>query len=616
MAKRNRVISLFIFLAATPPVSRGAVMNRMIFETSSGDRYVGSSSATYELNIDDSVEIRIDEKSLLGDIRWSSSPALPGQSLLSRIQFLHQAVDAFVVTQEGLLGLKAAGVVLEAAKGSDAETDARKSFQLANSSFSDAAVSALSSLNESLDSDSELKASLEPALNEAVLGDYGQMADVLRRYLSEIDQKLGKKAENAQRLEVTLEAFITGGLRKQRIHLDGYDDIRTGEPVPFPRFQLALDERAKEEFAASEKLSESVNRILNGSFEKELKASIKKVETALRELARTVKTDVLEAELNDTLKTLVSVRDENLAPVISEVVAVRDLISGLDKLPPLSDETRLDALLSIAGAIAAKASQLQALANSGPERLAKLTNTLERLAREKPNLVNKKIQQTVLVAKDNLTRELAPLKASYTNLLEIAKAIGMTADVAAAADSVASRPRELGIGNSLDSRFDLQTIKDWQRNPGDEVSVSIRVSQKGTDDAKAASLAFGRQRFRLEALGAYLQSRAALLFVDSRTGKVPKQSFETVPGAAFHLRYGWKNQNWWNEWLAPGVGMSLAMLNFDSNKNFELGIAGSVTLIRDMFWVGYGRNLQAQADYFFVGINPIALGALYRQKAQ
>lgn len=608
-------VAILILSLGYPISARGAAISRLTFEPSSGKQLVGSSSKTYELGIDDAVEIRVDEQGLLRDIGLSTASASLGSSLLPRIQFLRQAVDAFVGAQESLLAVKSAGLILESAKGTAGEVAARSAFLAANSSFSEVAVSAISPLIEALDSDIELKASLEPALNEAVLGDYSQMAEVLRRYLVEIDEKLGQKADGAQRVEIALEATIANGLRRQRVHLDGYDDIRTGEPVPFPRFQLALDSRAKEEFAASDKLAENVNRILDGSFERELKASVRNIEIALRDLAKTTKADILEAELNDTLRSLISARDENLGPIISEVVAVRDLFSGFEKIPTLEDSTKLDALLVVASAISAKATKLQTLANVGPERLGKLTVTLQRLSIEKPGLVSKKFQQAALDTKEKIAKELAPLQTACDNLREIAKAIGLTAEIGVVADNLASRARELGVGASLDSRFDLQTVKDWERHPGDQVSVSIRVTPKGADAAKTAGLAFGRQQFRLEAFGLYLQARGALLFVDSRTGAVPKQSFEAAPGAAFHFRYGWENKNWWNEWLAPGAGMSLTMLNFDNNKNFELGVAGSVTFLRDLFWVGYGRNLQAQANFFFVGINPIALGSLYQQKA-
>lgn len=611
-------LAAIALLAEIPGPVRAATISHLSLETSSGDKLIGTSSKTYELSIDDSAEVRVDAKGLLSELHLSSAALNATASLSPRIQILSKAVDALIHAQEGLLAAKSSALALEAAKGTAGESAARAAFEVANSSFSDIAVSALSPLSESLDSDAELKASLEPALNEAVLqGDYASMAEVLKRYLLDVGSNLDRKAENAQRVEVTLQATISDGvLHQQRVHLDGFDDIRTGEPVPFPRFQIALDDRAREEFAASEKLADNVNRILDGSFQIEVKASLKRVETSLHELVRTAKTDVLEAELNDTLKTLIVAQDGNLSPIIEEIVSVRDILSGLDKLPAPSDASKLETLLQISGAISTKAGQLEAVASNAPGKLGKLSSTIQRLAKEKPGLISSRLQQMVLATKAGIAKELEPLQASYKTLRDLAKAIGLTTEVVEAADNMASKSKELGVGSSLDSRFDLQTIKGWQRHPGDQLSITLRVDPKGADSSKGSSLAFGRQTLRLEKHGPYLQARGALLFVDSRSSKVPKQSFEAAPGVAFHLKYGFKNQSWWNEWLAPGAGVSLAMLNFDNNKNFELGIAGSLTLIRDLFWVGYGRNLQAQADYFFVGINPIALGSLYQQKTR
>ena len=606
-----------LLIGALSP-SHAAVIDHVSFGASSGCTVIGSSSKTYELSIDDSVEIRVDEKALLAELPHSTTSLLATESLSPRIQMLNMAVDALLRAQEGLLAAKSAGLALEVSKGTSGESMARAAFEVANSSFSDVAVSALAPLSEALDSDLELKASLEPAVNEAVLqGDYAQMAGTLKRYLLDIGSKLDRKADNAQHVEVTLQATISDGvLHQQRVHLEGYDDIKTGEPVPFPRFQIALDDRAREEFAASEKVADNVNKILNGSFEAELRASLKRVDTALHDLVSTAKTDVLEAELYDALKTSIAARDESLSPAISEIVSVRDLISGLDKMPVFSEASKLDELLAISGAISTKASQLEAVVARAPGDLEKLSNTIQRLAKERPGVINSRLQKAVLSTKSGIAKELEPLQASYKTLRELAQAIGITTEVAQAADNMASKSKELGVGASLDSRFDLQTIKGWQRHPGDQLFLTLRIDPKGADSARGNSLAFGRQNFRLETYGAYLQARGALLFVDSRSGNVPKQSYGAAPGVAFHLKYGIKDQPWWNEWLSPGVGVSLAMLHFDNNKNFELGIAGSLTLIRDLFWVGYGRDLQAQANYFFVGINPIALGSLYRQKSQ
>jgi hypothetical protein len=606
-------IAVSLLLASSPAFATGAIINHLIFETSSGDKLVGSSSKTFELSIDDAVEVKVDEKALLGDFQISNQTTI-GDPLLPRIQLLTQAVEALLKTQESLMAMKSAALGLQTAKGTPGEAEARSAFEAINNTFSDNATTALSPLSESLDTDPELKASLEPAINAAVLdSDYAGMADVLKRYIETTGTELGRRVENGQLLVVYLEATITDNvLHKARVHLDGYDDLRTGDPAPFPRFQIALDERTKEEYSASEKLAQVTNQIRNGTFERQLKDSLQKAQAALQKLSLTLKTDVLEVHLNDTIKTLISAKDEALTPYITELISARDLFADLEKMPIKSDSTQLDALIIYTQAISVKVTQLKAVVNDGPNRLEKLTTTLERLSREKPQAVNKELKQTIAQAKENFIKETGPLQDTYKNLQEIAKAIGVTADLSAATDSMISQPRQLGIGTSLDTRFDLQSIAGWERHPGDRLSITMKVMPKGADIEKGQSLAFGRQQFALQTYGLYMQSRGALLFVDSRTGSIPKQSYEAAPGVAFHFRYGFKNKPFINDWIAPGIGISLAMLDFDDNKNLELGIAGSVTLIKDLFWVGYGRNLQAQADYFFIGINPIALTSLMK----
>lgn len=611
----KRVGAVVAAMLIVPMTSAAAGLEHVGFNTSSGELLVGSSSRTYELSIDDAVRVNVDEKALTDEFGAASATAGSASPLRGRIELLERTVKALFEAQERLIAAKTATLSLRYARGTGAEPAAQAAAKQANNEFADVAEAVLQPLSDALDSDPELKASLEAAIMEAVQEDYGKMAGVVKVQLERMGADLAHRAESGRPLEVYLEAWITdGALRGKRVHLDGYDDVLTGEPVPFPRFQIALDERTKEDLAAAERLSTTINGVISGSFQNEIKNSLKAIGNAVRGLAKTIKSDVLGAELAELTRAVVAARDDSLGPVINDLVSVRDLLSGFQSFPAADDLHRPDRLLMLANELSSKVTQLQALANDAPKKLENLGRSLERLARERPDLINKKIVASVLTAKTDLESELAPLREVLTQLRAVARSIGIASDVATAVDTATSKPRELGVGVSLDTHFDLQTIKEWQRRPGDQVSVTLKIMPKGEDPAKTPALAFARQKFRLEAYGPYLESRAGVLFVDSREASIAKRSFETVPGATFHLKYGFKNRPFLNEWIAPGLGFSLSMLDFDNNKSLEIGIAGSVTLIRDLFWVGYGRNLQAQADYFFVGINPIALGGLFRQR--
>jgi hypothetical protein len=54
----------------------------------------------------------------------------------------------------------------------------------------------------------------------------------------------------------------------------------------------------------------------------------------------------------------------------------------------------------------------------------------------------------------------------------------------------------------------------------------------------------------------------------------------------------------------------MAMLDFSDKNDLEIGFAAGVSLFRNLIWTGYGRNLQARANYFYVGTNPLLLGKM------
>ncbi len=52
--------------------------------------------------------------------------------------------------------------------------------------------------------------------------------------------------------------------------------------------------------------------------------------------------------------------------------------------------------------------------------------------------------------------------------------------------------------------------------------------------------------------------------------------------------------------------MNIAFLNFDEGEEaIEIGVAAALTIYKDFFEIGYGRNLTAREDpwYFYIGLN-------------
>ena len=77
--------------------------------------------------------------------------------------------------------------------------------------------------------------------------------------------------------------------------------------------------------------------------------------------------------------------------------------------------------------------------------------------------------------------------------------------------------------------------------------------------------------------------------------------------------YGMRGNRFWNDVFDPGIGVALTLLDHTDEDDFEVGLAATLSVFRSLIWVGYGRNLQAESEFFHVGINPLVIGA-WRKK--
>lgn len=600
---------LLISLASQALASDGQQF--ISFRPDTGVQMPASSSTTFEIGIDDSVEVEVDEVAVFAAVSSRRKIVATTPPLAPRLQFLEATAVGMLRAHELQMAVRFAIAAATAAKGTPAEAGANIALSSANAALATFALPFFEELDSALDKDMELKAALDSAVQEAIQKDnYSEMAVVIRRFLLEAGTDLGERAGGGSKLHVTMTGRISDGTsRGAPIHLEGYDDIKTGSPVPFERFQLAVDERTQMELLAADKLSKSVDAVLSGSYQRKFKSSVQGVEAAVRSLHADIRSEVIIPELEAAIGALHAARSRDLQPLVRDLISLRALFLDLKDQPVLDDVNSTESLLFVSRRIEERAKWTITALSGAPSVIQSAIRGLEQVARDRPGLIEGRLQRTLAKASQALVESLEPIRLCLVQLQELAGAVGFTAELGQTSDEILRRPRELGYGVSLDSRFDLETIKDWRRRPGDRVAIVFKV-EPGDDSSDAQSLVSVRQKFQLETYGTYLSTRGGLLFVDSRSGSGSKQSFETAPGVAFHLRYGIRNRPWFSRGFAPGIGFSLALLDFDDNKNLELGLAGSATFIRDIFWVGYGRNLQAQANYFFIGINPIALGGV------
>lgn len=302
--------------------------------------------------------------------------------------------------------------------------------------------------------------------------------------------------------------------------------------------------------------------------------------------------------------------DATLLPLQVDLRDVRSWVASLGSVPDLSGQTDAERLISLGNDLGRKVSELGRVRVELPSRLEALATALDSLTARRAGIVRTDLIATLRTAAADFRSADGVVGKLVGQFQQLADALSLTTGVSQAATEAATHPREVGPGQSLDTQFDLMTMEG--RHPGDWIFVTTKVVKQDPLTGETVVIAGRRQTLRLEAYGLYMESRGALLFADPRGKPHGNQSFEASPGLGFHWRVGLKNRPFLNRVLAPGVGVSFTLLDFVDDKDLEVGVAASATFLADLLWVGYGRNLQARMDYFYLGINPMVVVGLGR----
>ncbi len=605
-----RRVALLLVIAACAvnvAVVRAQVTKYIEFRPSVGDPVVGGTSKTYGIEVDATMDIVWKRDDLLGELATIQGVAPAGDPLLNRIETLKVAVEELIDAHGLLLESNQVGARLVAAQTDAQRERISREFQASRQKFAQKALDAIRRIG----------AQNDPAfiaeMNQAILqlDAYSAMAEITEKYLRELGDELARRVQSTLKVQVKMEAKLYGSTGPGvPVHLEGYDRITTGPPVPFPRFQLAPDRRTRSELEAAQGLARIANDFLDGTFEEEARKSLAELKQSLQQLVDVLQTDVLETSLQQLVQQLKINFDATLKPdidkTISSATSVRNtLLSISDFARQLDPNQAGGQILQFANLISSNIATIVRTLPQVSHNVEVLFNEIESLLDKQSNIVEGETLNAIRQAKDSFVEE----QAFFENLVEqfknIAESLVPTGVVSESVDLI---PREVGPDVSLDTRLDLQP---YERHPGDILEITARVEKDMGTSAPGDVLLSGTRRFRLEVWGLYVEPRGALLFVDPRGAAVGDQNWKATTGLAFHARYGIRNKDFLNRFL-PGIGVSFTFMDFDDDESLELGIGASASILLDLIWVGYGRNLQAESDYFYVGINPLTVVNLIR----
>jgi len=577
----------------------------------SSTRLVGWSIATMELEFPGRLEIKWDRDGLLQELAQGVASTDP--RLIERINKLGEIVSKVLEIQTWFIRVKTVAIQLETARAAKNTVQVNAldaTFIAVNDTFGKTGEAALKALQQSMQADPELNLALRNPVNEALLQgvDYTPVAHAVADYLQQQHEALAEQIGVSVEQLVFMRAYLMSQQGRIRLHLDGYDNIPEGQPLPESQI---FDQRAQLELKSATKLGEAVKDVVSDQFVPEVKKAFEQLQASLRELSQILQTEVLDAQLESLINDLQLAADQALGPLIRSLKETHKLLISLRNLPKVDDAPSLEQIVAVLNSVSGRVNLIGKALQQLPDSLQSYIVQAEKLLREKPEVIQEEtVNKFKEAAQAFLKNEnIASMKKIYANLRDIVKALQAAEGIAGAV--VDEKPHR--IQESLDTALNVLATDLVEMHVGDVIQIEVEVVSTPANAAGGTvDRHLERQNFRLQKYGLYREARGGLIFVDPRAKIKREIEFTPVPALSINWLLGIKNFYLWNRLLAPSFGVSFALLDFDDAKEIENGLAVNASLFRNFAWVGYGRNLQVKADYFYLGFNLHGLANLLR----
>lgn len=448
---------------------------------------------------------------------------------------------------------------------------------------------------------------LDPALRDQLVArllnrsdqPYADMAEVLSPFLKELERRLEKPISTEA---VLLTADWTGSDGRSRgINLEGFDNIPVAGAKPFGRLELGKDER----FQAEWKAASDIGPWLEAKLQTE-GTEIRKLESELRQ-AMTEAYEQLSREVESLMDSWP--KEPNQQALLDRFLALEARVEALKASCSTSTGGTSLGLQELGACLANLVMDGQALAVDSKTWLKDLQESISGI----PKQLRTKLEGPLTRVKAAVENASATLKESYSKSLDDLRRLVVEADKLWKDVDVSSRKArrlldEGGRPASLDTQLDLRTVPGARPETGDLVQVKAVVTKDGQGGRETVAIRV--QSFQVEQFGMYFDTLHAALLAVRPTQKSETTTTQLLPGLIVNCRAGIRGWDWFNHTLAPGLGLSLSLLNFDPKKDTELGMAVNLSLFRNFLHVGYGQNLMTQDKYTYVGLNPLVLGRL------
>jgi hypothetical protein len=438
---------------------------------------------------------------------------------------------------------------------------------------------------------------------------YVTAARTIENRLNQLAAQLQTNAATSGALGMTA-TIVPPDAPARALHLPNYDQNLVASAPAVPNYIPVIDDRTRREIKAAEEFRDAAQSLTHVTSQFQL--SVQQLQTSLDSLRKRLKTDVLEKGLTALIDEEKALARADIG-IIRGATAVRDLVHQLNAATlTLEGSSDAERLLNLATSLTATAQMLTDIRTTLPADLAKLAADTEAALKKAGDTALTKAQAMIkqaasdFLTKQNFFRELAG------NLVAIGQLLEADSRLALSAENVAASAQALDSSSDYGTTLDLRTIS-GDVHVRDHIVVQAGFYRRDSA-GKLTQVSLDSQSFVIQRYSIFPDSvRGGLLIVQPRSKIERDVSYQPVPALGYYWRVGIKGHPAWNA-IGPSFGVTLALLDFSDSSDMELGIAGGISLLRNLAWIGYGRNLQARANYVYAGTNPLLLIKLFRNR--
>lgn len=463
----------------------------------------------------------------------------------------------------------------------------------------------------------DLAASLDGDPSEGLSAFEVAAADTAR----EIKGLLEGAVSQAPNVMLTMSAhLVTPFGVTQQVHLEGYDKLVAGERKPFARNRLVIDPRTVQELLAAQEIFDSLNAYKAADLAKTASQAHQAVGAAFERVAKKLNINVLDQECEKLLRQLKVSGEDGVGPLLKDVRMLQALLHPLKASEIRDAPSQVEAIQLFAGLLNGLSKNLWTFIKESPSLLGRIAANLETFSQGAPGTV----QTDSIVFFKRLAQDFLQ---QFSQMNSTAQGLDVAIGKLVAALLLSERfslegkdlvAKTLKADEPIDTELDMQELTGTRR-PGDKLVLRATLSEPEVKDGKPTGepgkeIESGLQTLAVEAYGGYWMASGGMLLVDPRSKIERSLSWEPTVGLGYHYHVGVKGNDFWNRSFNPGLGFSFSMLDFNDDQRFELGVAASMTLLNGQVWVGYGRNLNAGANYFYLGFNPYTITKLFGRR--